>query len=1128
MAMEFLSSINVCSIVSGVTVCGGTKVCSPIIAGTTCVTSPIICGTSCVKAPILQLTSVSAKSTETAAAFFNSAGCLLSGTSTGGGMTWSGSTANGVGTYVNATCICSQPNMTFDGSILCLAGNVAFNCASARCITMGNITTGTPYDLNICSESLYCTSGAATAISNVVLQSGNASGTTDVCAGGICLIAGNSRTTGLLRNVWGGNIQLQAGCGCGVTPDGGMEGTGMRGGCVTICGGGAVTLTGSSTAGYVYIQGGNVGGTCASSTGGGVSLYGGNSSAGQGGTVFIQGGAGATAAQQGIITLITASAINLISTACLHGNLCLSNLAARCITMGTTLGNSFALNICGNSICHTSAGASTAGGANMCAGNATGLTCAQGGPMALIAGNACITSNPATTVSIGGSFTVNAGGAYGLCGQTPDRYVEAGYITITAGKGCVLSGGTKGGDVTIYGGCGVGTTSTTCGGQVCVVGGAGWGCGGNVQFWGGRADCLCDGGSACFIGGCSKLKCGGGIYFLGGVGSCTGSTGGNILFNAGCGCCGAKGGNVCIQAGCSTTAASNGCVFITGLPAKSTETCVLYINSVGKISSGTTSGGIAWAGTTANGVGTYVSATCACSQPNMTFDGSSLGLTGNIVFTKGVPRNICWDADASAGNNGSSIIICGNNGAATKNGGHIQLCAGQGGTTPSIGGHVILEAGGGVTCGGQVYICGGAGATTGCITMLHSAVEVFKTIPTGVQVLCNFAMTTGAARSICFDTASAGVGSALSIIGNTGLACAGSAVACKGGAICIIGGAGGANSGTGCGGTGSTVYICGGTAGAGTGTTKAGFGGNLCLSAGQSTSTSSNKEGIIYLGSDMRFTTPSWSSYPRTISFVTGGATGCLLQILGQQGSGTGGAVFIQGGYGGSTGGALCLLGGGGGTTGGAVCIEPGVGSNTQIFGGDGAAAGGNIYLCTYNASSAILGLSVIADSCVNLYFCGVQRVKTLLAGVCTCCVLDVAGVAAGVGLCVRAGCGAALDWAATSDCRLKTDIAPISNALSIVTHLQGVRYHWCDDITCECHLGLIAQDVQKVLPEIVSHSAPSEEDGKYGITDDKLGLKYDKLTAILVEAIKEQQKQIHCLCLDLNYIRNEYYKNTK
>ena len=37
-----------------------------------------------------------------------------------------------------------------------------------------------------------------------------------------------------------------------------------------------------------------------------------------------------------------------------------------------------------------------------------------------------------------------------------------------------------------------------------------------------------------------------------------------------------------------------------------------------------------WAGTTANGVGTYVSSTCACSNPNMTFDGSSLSVTGNV------------------------------------------------------------------------------------------------------------------------------------------------------------------------------------------------------------------------------------------------------------------------------------------------------------------------------------------------------------------------------------------------------------------------------------------------------------------------------------------------------------------
>ena len=47
---------------------------------------------------------------------------------TGGGtLSWTGSTANGVGTYVNSGKICSQPNMTFDGTALSISGNI---CAS--------------------------------------------------------------------------------------------------------------------------------------------------------------------------------------------------------------------------------------------------------------------------------------------------------------------------------------------------------------------------------------------------------------------------------------------------------------------------------------------------------------------------------------------------------------------------------------------------------------------------------------------------------------------------------------------------------------------------------------------------------------------------------------------------------------------------------------------------------------------------------------------------------------------------------------------------------------------------------------------------------------------------------------
>jgi hypothetical protein len=131
-------------------------------------------------------------------------------------------------------------------------------------------------------------------------------------------------------------------------------------------------------------------------------------------------------------------------------------------------------------------------------------------------------------------------------------------------------------------------------------------------------------------------------------------------------------------------------------------------------------------------------------------------------------------------------------------------------------------------------------------------------------------------------------------------------------------------------------------------------------------------------------------------------------------------------------------------------------------------------------------------------------------------------------GVCLNATCGIATDWIATSDCRLKTCIKPIMGALSTVMQLQGVCYQLCGDETHENNIGLIAQSVQKVLPEVVSHSTPNENDAKYGITDDKLGISYGRISSILIEAIKEQQlqieeqqKQIICLRYDLNYWRN-------
>lgn len=84
-----------------------------------------------------------------------------------------------------------------------------------------------------------------------------------------------------------------------------------------------------------------------------------------------------------------------------------------------------------------------------------------------------------------------------------------------------------------------------------------------------------------------------------------------------------------------------------------------------------------------------------------------------------------------------------------------------------------------------------------------------------------------------------------------------------------------------------------------------------------------------------------------------------------------------------------------------------------------------------------------------------------------------------------------------SSDRNLKTNIQPINNALDKVNKLEGVSFNWKSNGGAE--LGLIAQDVEQVLPELV-------------ITDSKTGLKavkYGNIVPVLIQAIKEQQKQI-------------------
>jgi hypothetical protein len=90
--------------------------------------------------------------------------------------------------------------------------------------------------------------------------------------------------------------------------------------------------------------------------------------------------------------------------------------------------------------------------------------------------------------------------------------------------------------------------------------------------------------------------------------------------------------------------------------------------------------------------------------------------------------------------------------------------------------------------------------------------------------------------------------------------------------------------------------------------------------------------------------------------------------------------------------------------------------------------------------------------------------------------------------------------WAANSDERLKDIIAPITSALEGVQSLRAVRYSWKNDDAKVPHIGLIAQDVQKVLPEVVqSFKLPLSDDETEYLT-----VAYTETIPLLVAALQE------------------------
>ena len=195
----------------------------------------------------------------------------------------------------------------------------------------------------------------------------------------------------------------------------------------------------------------------------------------------------------------------------------------------------------------------------------------------------------------------------------------------------------------------------------------------------------------------------------------------------------------------------------------------------------------------------------------------------------------------------------------------------------------------------------------------------------------------------------------------------------------------------------------------------------------------------------------------------------------------------------------------------------------------DNNANGGTIFLTSHfigrNAADTEFTFDAIENGGVRLYYDGNSKIETTNGGGIVRGDLEVTedlqvnqsgtindnltvgGSLSCGSLSVNGNITATGDISAfVSDDRLKTNKVEISNALDKVCSLNGFTYTLNDlagtfgyDVT-QRHAGVSAQEVEKVLPEVITQA---------GIDDEYMSVKYDKLVPLLIEAIKDLKAEI-------------------
>ena len=103
-------------------------------------------------------------------------------------------------------------------------------------------------------------------------------------------------------------------------------------------------------------------------------------------------------------------------------------------------------------------------------------------------------------------------------------------------------------------------------------------------------------------------------------------------------------------------------------------------------------------------------------------------------------------------------------------------------------------------------------------------------------------------------------------------------------------------------------------------------------------------------------------------------------------------------------------------------------------------------------------------------------------------------------------------DVIAYSDERVKDNIETIENALDKVSNLRGVSYNRNDVEDKSKKIGVIAQEVEKVLPEVVQYSESA----------DVYSVAYGNMAGLFIEAIKELKAEVADLKAEIQTLKSK------